>query len=299
MNETTLSTTVTTTVSRPELRADVGVIGGSGFYSFLDDVQSVQVRTPYGPPSDDLVIGALGGHTVAFLARHGQGHRLPPHGIDYRANLWALRAVGVRQVLAPCAVGSLDPAHGPGTVVVPDQVIDRTSGRANTLYDGYLPGTDTPTSGVVHVSFADPYCPTGRDVVVAAARAAGLPLADTGTLVVINGPRFSTRAEAAANRQAGGTIVGMTGMPEAIVARELAMCYTALAMVTDLDAGVGPDDAVTHAGVLEMFEANMPKFKALVHALVQALPVDSGDAAASCPCRRALDGSTLPFDLPS
>lgn len=299
MSDTTVNTRLTTTVGRPELRADVGVIGGSGFYSVLDDVQPVRVLTPYGPPSDDVMIGEIGGHSVAFLARHGQGHRLPPHGIDYRANLWALRAVGVRQVLAPCAVGSLDPAHGPGTVVVPDQVVDRTSGRAHTLYDGYLPGTDTPTSGVVHVSFADPYCPTGRDVVVATARAAGLPLADTGTLVVINGPRFSTRAEAAANRQAGGTVVGMTGMPEAIIARELAMCYTALAMVTDLDAGVGPDDAVTHAGVLQLFEANLPQFKALVHASVPALPIDSGDDAASCPCRRALDGSTLPFDLPS
>lgn len=288
-----------TTVSRPELRADVGVIGGSGFYSFLDDVQPVRVTTPYGPPSDELMIGELGGHSVAFLARHGQGHRIPPNRIDYRANLWALRAVGVRQVLAPCAVGSLNPAHGPGTVVVPDQLIDRTWGRSHTLYDGRLPGTGTPTDGVVHVSFADPYCRTGRDVVVAAARAAGLPLAETGTLVVINGPRFSTRAEAAANRQAGGTIVGMTGMPEAIIARELAMCYTALAMVTDLDAGVGPDDAVTHAGVLEMFEANMPAFKALVHASVQALPVDPGDEAAGCPCRRALDGSRLPFELPS
>lgn len=280
-----------TTVNRPELRADVGVIGGSGFYSFLDEVRPVRVDTPFGPPSDDLVVGTLGDHTVAFLARHGQGHRLPPHRINYRANLWALRAVGVRQVLAPCAVGSLVPEHGPGTVVVPDQIIDRTWGRAHTLYD--------EESVVVHASFADPYCPTGRDTVITAARAAGVPLVETGTLVVINGPRFSTRAEVAANRQAGGTIVGMTGMPEAVVARELALCYTALAMVTDLDAGIGPDDAVTHAGVLEMFEANMPTFKALVHASVQALPADPGDDAATCRCRRALDGMALPFDLPS
>lgn len=284
-----------TTISRPDLRADIAVIGGSGFYSFLTDVQAVTVGTPFGAPSDDLVIGTLGDHRVAFLARHGQGHRIPPHRINYRANLWALRAVGARQVLAPCAVGSLDPAHGPGTVVVPDQIIDRTAGRAATVYD--VDGV------VVHVSFADPYCPTGRGVVIDAAQSAGLPLVPTGTLVVINGPRFSTRAEAAANRQAGGTIVGMTGMPEAVIARELALCYTAVAMVTDLDAGVGPDDAVTHAGVLEMFEANLPGFKALIHAAAAALPgeVDASDAGApekECRCRRALDGSPLPFALP-
>lgn len=300
-----------TTVSRPELRADVGVIGGSGFYSFLAEVQPVTVGTPFGPPSDDLVIGVVGDHTVAFLARHGQGHRIPPHRIDYRANLWALRAVGVRQVLAPCAVGSLDPEQGPGTVVIPDQIIDRTWGRAHTVFDLQFDrefddefddvdaGEGAAAGAVVHASFADPYCPIGRDVASEAARAAGVALSAHGTLVVINGPRFSTRAEAAANRQAGGTIVGMTGMPEAIVARELAMCYTALAMVTDLDAGVGPDDAVTHARVLEMFAANMPAFKALVHATVQALPADPGDSAATCRCRRALDGNPLPFALPS
>ena len=276
-------------------QADIGIIGGSGFYSFLDDVQPVAVVTPFGQPSDQVMVGALGNHRVAFLARHGQGHRVAPHRINYRANLWALRALGVRQVLAPCAVGSLDPRYGPGTVVIPDQIIDRTWGRAHTLYDADgTPGADA----VVHVSFADPYCPSGRAVAIAAARAADLPMVETGTLVMINGPRFSTRAEAAANRAAGGTVVGMTGMPEAVIARELALCFTALAVVTDLDAGVGPDDAVTHAGVLQMFAANMPSFKELVHASAAGLPEDPGDEAATCRCRRALDGIALPFDLP-
>lgn len=278
-----------TTISDPELRASVGVIGGSGFYSFLSDARTVRVGTPFGSPSDDLVVGEIEGRSVAFVARHGQGHRFPPHHVNYRANLWALRAVGVRQVLSPCAVGSLDPAHGPGTVVVPSQVIDRTWGRAHTLYDAEGP--------VVHVSFADPYCPTGRAAAITSARETGMPTAEDGTLVVINGPRFSTRAEAAWHRASGATIVGMTAMPEAAVARELAMCFTTLSLVTDLDAGIGPDDAVTHDEVLEVFAANMAPFKNVVRSAVAALPEDQGGEG--CSCASALDGLTLPFELPS
>src|SRR5256885_6267191 len=147
------------------MRAEIGVIGGSGFYSFLDDVEEVEVDTPYGPPSEPVAIGALpgAGRRVAFIPRHGRDHRFPPHRIPYRANLWALRSLGVRQIVAPSAVGSLDPKYGPGTLVVPDQLIDRTSGRAQTYYD----------EGAVHVSFADPYCPAGRRAALAAAGAPG------------------------------------------------------------------------------------------------------------------------------
>jgi len=197
-------------------RADIGVIGGSGFYEFLTDAEPLSITTPFGDPSDDVLIGDLAGRRVAFLARHGQGHRFPPHLVNYRANLWALRSVGVRQVLAPCAVGSLKPEHGPGSIVVPDQVVDRTWGRDHTIYDAVGP--------VVHVGFSDPYCPRGREAVINAGRDADKPMVGKGTLVVINGPRFSSRAESDWHQQAGWTVVGMTGMPEAAIARELAMC---------------------------------------------------------------------------
>jgi 5'-methylthioadenosine phosphorylase len=272
-------------------RADIGVIGGSGFYEFLEDAERVHVDTPFGEPSDDLVVGELRGRRVAFLARHGQGHRFPPHRVPYRANLWALRSVGVRQVLAPCAVGSLRRWLGPGTVVVVDQVVDRTWGRSDTVYD--------QLGAVVHVGFAEPYCPRGRAVAVRAARAAQVAVEDGGTLVVVNGPRFSSRAESLWHQQAGWSVVGMTGMPEAALARELAMCFTTVALVTDLDAGVEGETGVTQEEVLQVFAENIAGLKAVLTDAVAAMPETEPDATATCPCRRALDGLTLPFDLPT
>jgi len=272
-------------------RAEIGVIGGSGFYEFLSDPERVSITTPFGEPSDDVVIGAAEGRQVAFLARHGQGHRFPPHRVNYRANLWALRSVGVRQVLAPCAVGSLRPEHGPGSIVVPDQVVDRTWGRDHTIYDGIGP--------VVHVGFADPYCPRGRRAVISAGLAAGKDMVDTGTLVVINGPRFSTRAESLWHQQAGWTIVGMTGMPEAAIARELAMCFTTIALVTDHDAGVDGGEAVTHEEVLRVFARSVDGLKSVLRSAVVAMPAAEDDASATCSCRRSLDGLKLPIALPN
>lgn len=270
--------------------AEIGVIGGSGFYEFLDGVTTVPVDTPFGPPSGPLALGEVGGRRVAFLPRHGPRHQLPPHLVPYRANIWALRSAGVRQVLAPCAVGSLLAVNGPGTVVVPDQVIDRTWGRPHTMYADAGP--------VVHVSFADPYCPVGRQVAVSAAAGAGFATVDGGTLVVVNGPRFSSRAESRWHRQSGGTLVGMTGMPEAALAREVALCYTSIALVTDLDAGVAAGAAVSHAEVFAAFARNVDRLKQVLATAVERLPRDPGDDGASCPCRRALDGLTLPFALP-
>ena len=265
--------------------APIGVIGGSGFYSFLDDAREVAVETPFGPPSDPLTLGEVHGRPVAFIPRHGRDHRFQPHRVNYRANLWALRAVGVRQVLAPCAVGSLTAEHGPGTLVLPDQVLDRTWGREHTVYDGEGP--------VVHVSMSDPYCPRGRGSVLAAARAADEPVVDGGTLVVINGPRFSSRAESQWHASTGATVVGMTGMPEASIARELAMCFTSVALVTDLDAGVEQGEGVTHHEVLEVFARNVERLKGLIGSVVTAMPDDD-----RCACQHALDGQRLPFDLP-
>jgi len=272
-------------------RAEIGVIGGSGFYEFLSDSERVSITTPFGDPSDDLVFGEIEGRRVAFLARHGQGHRFPPHRVNYRANLWALRSVGVRQVLAPGAVGSLRPEHGPGTMVVPDQVVDRTWGRDHTVYDSIGP--------VVHVGFSDPYCPRGRAAVVNAGGTAGEVMVDGGTLVVINGPRFSSRAESLWHQQAGWTVVGMTGMPEAGIARELAMCFTAIALVTDHDAGVHLDEAVTHEEVLRVFARSLDGLKAVLRSAIVALPAPEDDASATCPCRRSLDGLKLPIVLPA
>lgn len=264
--------------------AHIGVIGGSGLYSLLDDAEEVELTTPYGPPSDVVTVGRIGSRSVAFIPRHGRDHRFPPHRIPYRANLWALRSLGVRQVLAPNAVGSLRREHGPGVIVVPDQLVDRTSGRVQTYYD---------TTSAVHVSFADPYCPSGRAVAVASAREGGWQTVDGGTLVVIEGPRFSTRAESRWFAANGWTIVGMTGFPEAVLARELALCYTSISLVTDHDAGVEAGEGVTHEEVLEFFAQNVTRMRTLVADAVQSLPTDR-----TCPCGSALDGLKLPFELP-
>jgi 5'-methylthioadenosine phosphorylase len=262
----------------------VGVIGGSGLYRLLDDAEQVAVSTPYGDPSDPPVVGRLGDRQVVFLPRHGADHRFPPHRVNYRANLWALRSLGVRRVLAPSAVGALRPDLAPGDLVVPDQVVDRTWGRSSTFYDDI--------GAVVHVGLADPYCAQSRRAAVDLSDPP-MPMVDGGTMVVIQGPRFSTRAESRWNAAAGGDIVGMTGMPEATLARELAMCYTSLAVVTDADAGVEASGAVSHQAVLAEFARSVDRLRTLLGQLVGALPLDD-----ECTCRHALDGLDLPFALP-
>ncbi|MBV9383452.1 MAG: S-methyl-5'-thioadenosine phosphorylase [Streptosporangiaceae bacterium] len=264
--------------------ADIGVIGGSGFYEFLADAEEVKAETPFGEPSDPIAVGEVSGRRVAFLPRHGRDHRFPPHKIPYRANMWALRSLGVRRIVAPSAVGSLTPSYGPGTLVVPDQLVDRTRNRVQTYYDSYA----------VHVPFADPYCPAGRASVLAAAGEFGWVPAGSGTLVVIEGPRFSTRAESLWFAAQGWTLVGMTGHPEAVLARELALCYTPLALVTDTDAGVDEGEGVTQAEVFEVFGANVARLRDLVAKIIAALPAEREDDL----CAHALDGIRLPFDLP-
>lgn len=257
----------------------LGVIGGSGFYTFFDsDVRSVAVDTPYGQPSAAVAVGTIGAHEVAFLPRHGASHEFSAHTVPYRANMWALRKLGVRRVFAPCAVGSLTPDYGPGAVVVPDQLVDRTRGRADTYFD----------SGAIHVDFADPYCPTLRDA------ATGLPdVVDGATMVVIQGPRFSTRAESQWFASAGFTLVNMTGYPEAVLARELEICYAAIALVTDLDAGVGAGEGVKAVDVYAEFEKNMVSFKGLVREAIGRVALDR-----DCTHCLAHTGVTLPFELP-
>lgn len=266
--------------------APIGVIGGSGFYEFVDEPTTVEIDTPFGPPSEPVVTGLVAGRPVAFLPRHGRDHRFPPRLVPYRANLWALRAVGVRQVLAPCAVGSLRPEVGPGSLVVPDQVFDRTYRRTPSFFD--------EVGGVVHVAFADPYCPVGRERAVAAAGQQSWSVHDGGTLVVIEGPRFSSRAEARHHAAEGWSVVGMTGQPEAGLARELALCYTSIALVTDVDAGLEVGHGVTQQEVFEVFAASLGRLRALLTTVVETLPSER-----TCDCGHALDGVTLPFALPS
>jgi 5'-methylthioadenosine phosphorylase len=264
--------------------AEIGVIGGSGLYSLLDEVREIVVETPYGPPSDSIFVGEVAGREVAFLPRHGRGHKIPPHRIGYRANLWALRSLGVGQVLGPCAVGGLRSEYGPGTLVVPDQLVDRTSGRVQTFYDG-LPLPDGTVPQVAHVSMADPYCPHGRSAALAAAREHSWEPVDGGTLVVIEGPRFSTRAESRWFTSNGWSVVGMTGHPEAVLARELGLCYTSVNLVTDLDAGVEHGKGVTQAEVFEAFSRNVDRLRTLLFTAIEGLP-----KLRDCVCSHALDG---------
>ncbi|MEO3755158.1 S-methyl-5'-thioadenosine phosphorylase [Streptomyces sp. B6B3] len=276
-----------------EIRAEIGIIGGSGLYSFLDDVTEVVVDTPYGPPSDSLFLGDVGGRRVAFLPRHGRGHHVTPSGINYRANLWALRSLGVRQVLGPCAVGGLRREYGPGTLLIPDQLVDRTRNRGQTFYDGERRADGTRTN-VVHVTFADPYCPAGRRAALGAARESGWEAVDGGTMCVIEGPRFSTRAESLWHAAQGWSVVGMTGHPEAILARELELCYTSLALVTDLDAGAEIGEGVSHAEVLAVFAQNVDRLRTVLFDVIARLPKDR-----DCLCVDALGGQDPGISLPA
>ncbi len=261
------------------MHADVGVFGGSGFYQLLDDVQEHRVETPYGPPSDHVTVGQVGDKKVAFLPRHGRGHTLPPHRINYRANLWAMKQLGVKWIFGPCAVGSLQPHIRPGDFVLCDQFVDRTWGRPDTFYDGPV---------TTHVSAADPYCPTLRSLVAQVAREQNLPVHERGTVVVIQGPRFSTRAESRWFRSQGWEVINMTQYPEAHLARELGLCYVNISLVTDYDVGVEGDPdrmPVTAQEVVEQFAVNNAKLRQLILDTIRRLPQTN-----DCPvCPRALD----------
>jgi 5'-methylthioadenosine phosphorylase len=259
-------------------RADVAVIGGSGFYSFLDDPEPVEVSTPYGDPSAPVAVGEVAGRRVAFLPRHGRAHEYPPHLVNYRANLWALRSLGVRQVLAPCAVGGLRAEVAPGNLVVPDQLVDRTSGRARTYVE----------RGAVHLPFADPYCPRLSESL---SNADGVRRG--GTMVVVDGPRFSTRAESQDYASRGWTLINMTGAPEAALARELRMCLSAIALVTDMDAGAEDGRGVRQEDVFALFAANTERLKGLLAGVIADLPGADG-----CTCHTWADGIDLTYEIP-
>ena len=257
----------------------IGVFGGSGFYSLLDDVRREHLKTPYGEPSGDFAIGSLDGAEVVFLARHGSKHTIPPAQINYRANLWAMKKLGVTQLIAPTAAGSLRTAIKPGDFVVTDQFVDRTYGRPDTFFTG---------PRVAHVSAADPYCPRLRGLALATGRELGVTMHDGGTVVVVNGPRFSSKAESKWFAAQGWEVVNMTQYPELILARELELCYVNIALITDYDAGLAgsPEVApVTVAEVERFFKTNNDRVRELILRLIPKLASGERD----CPCPTAME----------
>jgi len=240
----------------------IGVFGGSGFYEFLQDSRPAPVATPYGSPAEVPVIGTVAGVEVAFIPRHGREHQFPPHLVPYRANVWAMKLLGVDRIIAPTAVGSLDVAWKPGHFAVPDQIVDRTWGRQSTFFDG---------PEVRHASFADPYDATMRALAVAGIRSTGAVVHDGGTVVVVQGPRFSTRAESASYAASGWQLINMTQMPEAVLAAEAGICFVNVSVITDYDVGIAGAAPVTHEEVLHRFGESVETLKAGIATMVPAL----------------------------
>jgi len=263
-------------------KASVGVFGGSGFYSFLQETEEYEIDTPYGAPSDKIVIGEVAGKKVAFIPRHGRNHNLPPHKINYRANIYAMKKLGVKYIFGPCASGSLQPHIKTGQFVMCDQFVDRTKGRIDTFYDG--PKT-------IHISMAKPYCPTLRKIVIESAKELKIDYRPRGTIVVIQGPRFSTRSESRWFASQGWEVVGMTQYPEMYLAREQEICYVNISLITDYDAGLeGHPEVkpVTIEEVVRVFKENNEKVRSLLFRAISKIP-DKRD----CICSHALKDAAV------
>lgn len=258
------------------LKADIGIFGGSGFYKILDNVREVKVETPYGMTSDMLMLAEISGKNVVFLPRHGRHHMLPPHLINYRANVWAMKSMGVKCVIGPCAAGSLQEHIRPGDFVVVDQFVDRTKCRKDTFFDGPI---------ATHVSPAETYCPDLRKLAVEASTRAGVKVHDGGTVVVIEGPRFSTKAESKWFTAMGWDVINMTQYPEGYLARELEMCYVCLALITDYDAGLlGANiQPVTTHEIMEVFNRNLTNLRIVLFDMLEKINLHR-----PCDCHSAL-----------
>lgn len=260
-------------------QAEIGVFGGSGFYELLDNPREHKINTPFGSPSSPVMVGEIGGRSVAFLPRHGKDHSLPPHMINYRANVWAMKQLGVGRIIGPNACGSLQADVVPGDFVICDQFVDRTWGRKDTFYDGPI---------TTHVSSADPYCSVMREVAVTEAAKLGIKAHPTGTVVVIQGPRFSTRAESKWFASQGWEVINMTQYPECYLARELEICYVNISLITDHDAGAEGAEPVSNDEVVRVFNENNSRVKSLIHAMIPAMP-----EVRECACAHALDGAAF------
>jgi len=260
-----------------EYAADIGIFGGSGFYNFLDEKKEIKIDTPYGPTSDSIIIGKIEDKTVAFLPRHGKKHDIPPHLINYRANLWAMKSLGISRIISPCAAGSLQKHIKPGDFVIGDQFVNKTWGRNDTYFEGPI---------TTHVSPADPYCPELRKIAVSSAKKLNIPVHETGTILVIQGPRFSTKAESKFYTAMGWEVINMTQYPEAYLARELEMCVTNISLITDYDAGLVEDVApVSHAAVMRVFQENNEKLKNLLFSMIAEIPAERN----ACRCGKTLE----------
>ena len=247
--------------------ADIGVFGGSGFYKFLDNIEEVKIDTPYGEPSDALFVGKIGDKKVAFMPRHKRDHSIPPHKINYRANVWAMKEAGCKCVISPCAAGSLQKHIEPGSFVIADQFIDWTDGRITTTIDG---------PNVIHPSAADPYCPELRKLAIETGKELGIKTHETGTVVVVNGPRFSTKAESKFFTSQGWEVINMTAYPEAYLVKEMDMCPLNISLITDYDAGlVGDVPPVSHSEVIKVFNSNLDNLKKLLFTMIEKIDFNS------------------------
>jgi 5'-methylthioadenosine phosphorylase len=259
-----------------EHQADIGVFGGSGFYSFLNNIKEIEIDTPFGKPSDKFSLATYEGKKIAFLPRHGKTHNLPPHMIPYKANIYAMKQLGIKAILAPTASGSLQADIKPGDFVICDQFIDRTSGRKDTFFDG--PETR-------HISAAHPYCPELRKLAIETGKAQGITIHEKGTVVVIQGPRFSTVAESRWFSKMGWEVINMTQYPECYLAREMGICYANISLITDFDAGLeGHEDIppVTEEEVYKVFNENNEKVKKMLFDIIKNVDISK----MNCNCKK-------------
>jgi 5'-methylthioadenosine phosphorylase len=262
-------------------QAKIGVIGGTGLYQIegLKDVRKVEVDTPFGKPSDSIVLGKLEGVGVAFLPRHGKGHRIPPGELPSRANIYALKSLGVESIIAICSAGSFKNEVGRGHLMIPDQVIDRTRGRVSTFFGDGI---------VAHIAFAEPFCPQLRQVLYKAACDTGATVHSSGTYVVMEGPAFSTKAESRLYKSWGADIIGMTVLPEAKLAREAEMCYAVVACVTDYDSWQEAAEAVSVKAILDILHRNIETAKEIIRLAVTRMP-----EYRECLCVNALENTIV------
>jgi 5'-methylthioadenosine phosphorylase len=260
----------------------IGVFGGSGFHTLFDEFETIELETPYGKPSAKLTIGKISKKSVVFLPRHGTKHEFPPHKIPWRANLWAFKELGVKRILGPCAAGSLQSTVKPGSFVICDQFVDFTKTRPYTFYDGPV---------TTHISSADPYCEELRQIAINCCKKLGIEVHSSGTVVVIEGPRFTSKAESYWFTQQGWEVINMTQIPEAVLARELELCYANISLITDYDAGLVAAEhikPVTADQIVKIFETNNEKLKNLIYEMIKLITKKR-----ECNCKNALRGAQL------
>ncbi len=259
--------------------ASIGIFGGSGFYKFLDNIKEYTIETPYGLTSDTIAVGTVGDTKVAFMPRHGRNHHLVPHKVNYRANVWAMKQIGCKKIISPCAAGSLQEHVKPGDIVFCDQFVDWTKGkREDTFFEGPV---------VTHVSAAELYCPSLRELAISSAKKLGLSMHDKGTVVVINGPRFSSKAESIFFTNQGWEVINMTQYPEAYLVKEMDMCPINISLITDYDAGVVAGcEPVSHGAVMEVFKNNISNLEKLLREIIANI-----DTVPPCKCSTTKDDS--------